>query len=148
MENSSPLITLCSLAQKALDQATNHLGQIRQSHSQAQEQLTMLLNYQREYREKLNTTMTGGIAANTWQNYQQFIGTLEVAIEQHRKQLQQWDQRLNAAVNQWQDKQQRLNAYQTLQTRASEQQRSHENKMDQKQNDEFAQRSAYRKKML
>ncbi|MEE8728821.1 MAG: flagellar export protein FliJ [Rahnella inusitata] len=148
MENSSPLITLCSLAQKALDQATNHLGQIRQSHTQAEEQLTMLLNYQREYRDKLNNTMTGGIAANTWQNYQQFIGTLEVAIEQHRRQLQQWDQRLNAAVNQWQDKQQRLNAYQTLQTRASEQQRSHENKMDQKQNDEFAQRSAYRKKML
>ena len=148
MENASPLITLCSLAQKALDQATNHLGQIRQSHTQAEEQLTMLLNYQREYRDKLNNTMTGGIAANTWQNYQQFIGTLEVAIDQHRRQLQQWDQRLNAAVNQWQDKQQRLNAYQTLQTRASEQQRSHENKMDQKQNDEFAQRSAYRKKML
>ena len=148
MENLSPLITLCSLAQKALDQATNHLGQIRQSHTQAEEQLTMLLNYQREYRDKLNNTMTGGIAANTWQNYQQFIGTLEVAIDQHRRQLQQWDQRLNAAVNQWQDKQQRLNAYQTLQTRASEQQRSHENKMDQKQNDEFAQRSAYRKKML
>ena len=148
MENSSPLITLCSLAQKALDQATNHLGQIRQSHTQAEEQLTMLLNYLREYRDKLNNTMTGGIAANTWQNYQQFIGTLEVAIDQHRRQLQQWDQRLNAAVNQWQDKQQRLNAYQTLQTRASEQQRSHENKMDQKQNDEFAQRSAYRKKML
>ncbi|WP_413529620.1 flagellar export protein FliJ [Rahnella inusitata] len=148
MESSSPLITLCSLAQKALDQATSHLGQIRQSHSQAEEQLTMLLNYQREYRDKLNNTMTGGIAANTWQNYQQFIGTLEVAIDQHRKQLQQWGQRLNVAVNQWQDKQQRLNAYQTLQTRASEQQRSHENKMDQKQNDEFAQRSAYRKKML
>jgi len=148
MENSSPLITLCSLAQKALDQATNHLGQIRQSHTQAEEQLTMLLNYQREYPDKLNNTMTAGIAANTWQNYQQFIGTLEVAIDQHRRQLQQWDQRLNAAVNQWQDKQQRLNAYQTLQTRASEQQRSHENKMDQKQNDEFAQRSAYRKKML
>ena len=81
MENSSPLITLCSLAQKALDQATNHLGQIRQSHTQAEEQLTMLLNYQREYRDKLNNTMTGGIAANTWQNYQQFIGTLEVAID-------------------------------------------------------------------
>ena len=146
MESSSPLITLCSLAQKALDQATSHLGQIRQSQRQADEQLTMLLNYQREYREKLNSTMTDGIAANTWQNYQQFIGTLEVAIEQHRKQLQQWDQRLNMAVNQWQDKQQRLNAYQTLQTRASEQQRSLENKIDQKQNDEFAQRSAHRKK--
>ena len=145
MENASPLITLCSLAQKALDQATSHLGQIRQSHHQAEEQLTMLLNYQREYREKLNTTMSGGIAANTWQNYQQFIGTLEVAIDQHRKQLQQWDQRLNAAVNQWQDKQQRLNAYQTLQSRASEQQRVQANRLDQKQTDEFAQRGTHRK---
>ncbi|TPG64748.1 flagellar export protein FliJ [Ewingella americana] len=146
MESSSPLITLCSLAQKALDQATNHLGQIRQSHNQAQEQLSMLLNYQNEYRQKLNTTMTDGIAANTWQNYQQFITTLEVAIDQHRQQLLQWNQRLDAAVNQWQEKQQRLNAYQTLQSRASEQRRQHENRMDQKQTDEFAQRGAHRKK--
>ncbi|WP_459175787.1 flagellar export protein FliJ [Ewingella americana] len=146
MESSSPLITLCSLAQKALDQATNHLGQIRQSHNQAQEQLSMLLNYQNEYRQKLNTTMTDGIAANTWQNYQQFITTLEVAIDQHQQQLLQWNQRLDAAVNQWQEKQQRLNAYQTLQSRASEQRRQHENRMDQKQTDEFAQRGAHRKK--
>src|SRR5471030_40733 len=145
MESSSPLITLCSLAQKALDQATNHLGQIRQSHNQAQEQLSMLLNYQNEYRQKLNTTMTNGIAANTWQNYQQFITTLEVAIDQHRQQLLQWNQRLDAAVNQWQEKQQRLNAYQTLQSRASEQRRQHENRMDQKQTDEFAQRGTHRK---
>jgi len=145
MESSSPLITLCSLAQKALDQATNHLGKIRQSHNQAQEQLSMLLNYQNEYRQKLNTTMTGGIAANTWQNYQQFISTLEVAIDQHRQQLLQWNQRLDAAVNQWQDKQQRLNAYQTLQSRASEQQRQQANRLDQKQTDEFAQRGTHRK---
>ncbi|GAB2955472.1 flagellar export protein FliJ [Hafnia psychrotolerans] len=146
MESSSPLITLCSLAQKALDQATSHLGQTRKSHNQAQEQLSMLLNYQNEYRQKLNTTMAAGIAANTWQNYQQFITTLEVAIDQHRKQLLQWNQRLDAAVNQWQEKQQRLNAYQTLQSRASEKQRQHENRMDQKQTDEFAQRGTHRKK--
>jgi len=90
--------------------------------------------------------MTDGIAANTWQNYQQFITTLEVAIDQHRQQLLQWNQRLDAAVNQWQEKQQRLNAYQTLQSRASEQRRQHENRMDQKQTDEFAQRGAHRKK--
>lgn len=146
MESSSPLVTLCSLAQKALDQATSHLGLIRQSHNQAQEQLSMLLNYQNEYRQKLNVTMTGGIAANTWQNYQQFITTLEVAIEQHRQQLLQWNQRLDAAVNQWQDKQQRLNAYQTLQSRASEQRRQQQNRLDQKQTDEFAQRGTHRKK--
>ncbi|MDR3433110.1 MAG: flagellar export protein FliJ [Rouxiella aceris] len=146
MESSSPLVTLCSLAQKALDQATNHLGQVRKSQTQAQEQLSMLLNYQQEYREKLNSTMSDGIAANTWQNYQQFISTLEVAIDQHNKQLMQWNQRLDSALIQWQEKQQRLNAYQTLQQRASDQQKHLENRLDQKLNDEFAQRGAQRKK--
>lgn len=148
MQNSSPLVTLCSLAKKALDQATNNLGKVRQSHTMAQEQLSMLLNYQQEYRQRLNTTMSDGIAANTWQNYQQFISTLEVAIEQHHKQLAQWNQRLDMAVSQWQDKQQKLNAYQTLQQRAGEKLRLQENRLDQKQTDEFAQRGTHRNKKV
>jgi len=146
MQNSSPMITLCSLAQKALDQATLSLGQARRSHTQAQQQLSMLLNYQLEYRQRLNVTMSDGIAANTWQNYQQFITTLEEAITHHQKQLAQWDMRVKEAVVQWQDKQQRLNAYQTLQQRACDRELLEENRRDQKQTDEFAQRGTLRNK--
>lgn len=52
----------------------------------------MLIDYQHEYRTNLNTDMTQGIGSQRWINYQQFIQTLEKAIEQHRQQLQQWTQ--------------------------------------------------------
>lgn len=47
----------------------------------------MLLNYQDEYRQKLNHQLSDGMNPSHWQNYQQFIGTLEQAIDQHRQQL-------------------------------------------------------------
>lgn len=146
--SQSPMDTLRELALKALDQATRQLGQIRQSHQNAQQQLNMLLNYHDEYRQKLNTTLFGGIEAARWQNYQQFIATLEKAIEQHRGQLQQWNQKLDRATQHWQEKQQRLNAYQTLYDRAACQRLLHENRLDQKRMDEFAQRSALRNQDL
>ena len=63
----------------------------------------MLIDYQHEYRNNLNTDM-GGITSNRWINYQQFIQTLEKAIEQHRQQLNQWTQKVDRALNSWRDK--------------------------------------------
>nr|8FTW_A Chain A, Flagellar FliT protein, Flagellar FliJ protein fusion [Salmonella enterica subsp. enterica serovar Typhimurium] len=49
----------------------------------------------------LNTDMGNGIASNRWINYQQFIQTLEKAIEQHRLQLTQWTQKVDLALKSW-----------------------------------------------
>ncbi|MEE4410502.1 MULTISPECIES: flagellar export protein FliJ [unclassified Serratia (in: enterobacteria)] len=144
MKPQSPLITLRDLAQDAVEQATQQLGQVRKAQQAAEQQLSMLLNYQDEYRQKLNHQLSDGMDSSHWQNYQQFIGTLEQAIEQHRNQLMQWGQKVDHAMKQWQDKQQRLNAFDTLHTRAQSAERQRENKRDQKLMDEFAQRSAQR----
>ncbi|CAI1658840.1 Flagellar fliJ protein [Serratia quinivorans] len=144
MKPQSPLITLRDLAQDAVEQATQQLGQVRQAQQAAEQQLSMLLNYQDEYRQKLNNQLSGGMESSNWQNYQQFIGTLEQAITQHRQQLTQWEQKVESAVKHWQDKQQRLNAFETLHTRAQSAELQLENKRDQKLMDEFAQRSAQR----
>ncbi|CAI0753288.1 Flagellar fliJ protein [Serratia quinivorans] len=144
MKPQSPLITLRDLAQDAVEQATQQLGQVRKAQQAAEQQLSMLLNYQDEYRQKLNNQLSGGMESSNWQNYQQFIGTLEQAITQHRQQLTQWEQKVESAVKHWQDKQQRLNAFETLHTRAQSAELQLENKRDQKLMDEFAQRSAQR----
>jgi flagellar FliJ protein len=144
MKPQSPLITLRDLAQDAVEQATQQLGQVRKAQQAAEQQLSMLLNYQDEYRQKLNNQLSGGMESSNWQNYQQFIGTLEQAITQHRQQLTQWGQKVESAVKHWQDKQQRLNAFETLHTRAQSAELQLENKRDQKLMDEFAQRSAQR----
>ncbi len=144
MKPQSPLITLRDLAQDAVEQATRQLGLVRKAQQAAEQQLSMLLNYQDEYRQKLNNQLSGGMESSNWQNYQQFIGTLEQAIAQHRQQLTQWGEKVDHAMKQWQDKQQRLNAFETLHTRAQSAELQLENKRDQKLMDEFAQRSAQR----
>jgi len=144
MKPQSPLITLRDLAQDAVEQATQQLGQVRKAQQAAEQQLSMLLNYQDEYRQKLNNQLSGGMESSNWQNYQQFIGTLEQAITQHRQQLTQWGQKVDHAMKHWQDKPQRLNAFVSLHTRAPSAELLLENKRDQKLMDEFAQRSAQR----
>ncbi|MDZ7278071.1 flagellar export protein FliJ [Pantoea eucrina] len=145
MKTAKAIDTLRDLAEQDLEQAVIHLGDMRRGVKQADEQLAMLLDYQDEYRNKLNQDMSGGIASNRWTNYHQFIQTLEKAIDQHRQQLQQWNQRLEQALVSWREKHKRLNAYQTLITRAEETALQQENRLDQKRMDEFAQRAAMRK---
>lgn len=145
MTQNSALTTLKDLAEKAVDDAAIRLGEMRRGCQQAEEQLRMLMDYQNEYRNNLNTDMTQGIGSQRWQNYQQFISTLEKAIEQHRQQLMQWTTKVEQALNAWREKKQRLQAWQTLQDRQTTAALLAENRLDQKKMDEFAQRASMRK---
>ncbi|KFK93570.1 MULTISPECIES: flagellar export protein FliJ [unclassified Serratia (in: enterobacteria)] len=144
----SPLIILRDLAQDAVEQAAQQLGQARQAQQAAEQQLSLLLNYQDEYRHKLHATLCDGMGSARWQNYQQFIGTLEQAIVQHRHHLLRWSEKVTQATQHWQDKQQRLNAFDILHTRALSAEQRLENQREQKLNDEFAQRSTRRNQTL
>ncbi|WP_275146400.1 flagellar export protein FliJ [Citrobacter portucalensis] len=145
MAQHGALATLKDLAEKEVDDAAVLLGEMRRGCQQAEEQLKMLIDYQHEYRNNLNTDMGQRITSNRWINYQQFIQTLEKAIEQHRQQLNQWTQKVDMALNSWRDKKQRLQAWQTLQDRQTSAALLAENRLDQKKMDEFAQRAAMRK---
>jgi len=105
----------------------------------------MLMDYQLEYQNNLNDNMSQGMASLRWQNYQQFIQTLEKAIDQHRQQLLQWNRKVEQALNAWREKKQRLQAWQTLQDRQAAATLLAENRLDQKKMDEFAQRATLRK---
>ncbi len=50
---------------------------MRRGCQQAEEQLKMLIDYQNEYRNSLNSDMSAGMTSNRWISYQQFIQTLE-----------------------------------------------------------------------
>lgn len=104
MAQNSALSTLKDLAEKEVDDAALQLGAMRRGCQQAEEQLKMLIDYQHEYRTNLNTDMAQGIGSQRWINYQQFIQTLEKAIEQHRQQLNQWTQKVDTALNFWREK--------------------------------------------
>src|SRR5476651_1224210 len=145
MKTETPLDILRGRAKEEMEQAAIRLGQIRQSHQMARQQLEQLLAYEAEYRQKLQQNMATGMPSSSWYNYQQFIITLETAIEQHRTLLSQWVQRLQQAMQNWQHKQQRLNSFVTLQTRGERVLQLKANRLEQKTMDEFAQRAAMRK---
>lgn len=145
MRQHGALNTLKELAEKEVENAALRLGEMRRGCKQAEDQLTMLMNYQLEYSNSLNQNMSQGIASNRWQNYQQFILTLEKAIEQHRQQLSQWNNKVEQALSFWREKKQRLQAWETLQERQSSAALLAENRLDQKKMDEFAQRASMRK---
>ena len=115
MAEHGALATLKDLAEKEVEDAARLLGEMRRGCQQAEEQLKMLIDYQNEYRNNLNSDMSAGMTSNRWINYQQFI------------------------------QKQRLQAWQTLQERQSTAALLAENRLDQKKMDEFAQRAAMRK---
>ncbi|MEX9251188.1 flagellar export protein FliJ [Pseudenterobacter timonensis] len=145
MAQNGALATLKDLAEKEVDDAAQQLGAMRRGYQQAEEQLKMLMDYQQEYRTSLNSDMVQGIGSQRWINYQQFIQTLEVAIEQHRQQLNQWSSKVERALDFWREKKQRLQAWTTLQDRQTAAAALAENRLDQKKMDEFAQRATMRK---
>ncbi|MFK3661120.1 flagellar export protein FliJ [Scandinavium sp. NPDC088450] len=145
MAQHGALATLKELAEKEVDNAALLLGEMRRGCQQAEEQLKMLMDYQLEYQNNLNSNMSQGMASLRWQNYQQFIQTLEKAIDQHRQQLSQWNRKVEQALTTWREKKQRLQAWQTLQDRQAAATLLAENRLDQKKMDEFAQRATLRK---
>lgn len=145
MAQHGALATLKELAETDVDNAALALGEMRRGCQQAEEQLKMLMDYQLEYQNNLNNDMSQGIASLRWQNYQQFIQTLEKAIDQHRQQLVQWNKKVEQALSFWREKKQRLQAWQALQERQASAELLTENRLDQKKMDEFAQRATLRK---
>ncbi|MFU0447063.1 flagellar export protein FliJ [Pseudocitrobacter faecalis] len=144
MAQQGALATLKELAENEVDTAALRLGEMRRGFQKVEEQLQMLMDYQLEYQNNLNSDMSQGIASLRWQNYQQFIQTLESAIEQHRQQLLQWNQKVEQALTFWREKKQRLQAWETLQERQASATLLAENRLDQKKMDEFAQRATLR----
>lgn len=145
MAQHSALDTLSDLAARDVDKAAKSLGDMRTGCQQAEQQLSMLENYQEEYRHALNNGMSQGMANARWHNYQQFISTLEKAIEQQRIQLMQWRQKVEQAMSIWLEHKKKLQAWETLLERRASHKQLAESRLDQKQMDEFAQRATMRK---
>lgn len=65
MAEHGALATLKDLAEKEVEDAARLLGEMRRGCQQAEEQLKMLIDYQNEYRNNLNSDMSAGTAGST-----------------------------------------------------------------------------------
>ena len=143
MANKLPLATLIELAQNKTDAATRRLGELQNAQISAAEKLEMLLQYRQEYLDQLQLQMRAGVASAHLRNFQNFIATLDGAIEQQRALTVQADTRLAHGRSDWQHNKRSLNSFDTLANRVRQQEMITFNKREQRDSDERSSRQFY-----
>lgn len=143
MSSKLPLATLIELAQNKTDAATRRLGQLQSAHTSAAGKLELLLQYRQEYLNQLQAHLQDGVAAAHLRNFQQFISTLDAAIEQQRAATSQADARLAHGRSDWQHNKGRLNSFDTLAERVHQQEIVALNRREQRDCDERTARQFY-----
>lgn len=138
MSASSQLAMLSDLARDARDQAGQLLAGERQSERQVASQLESLNRYRLEYAERLQQAMREGIDPASMHNYQQFLASLDAALQRARRALDSQQQRVQQSQQQWQQEQKRLSAFDTLVSRRDAEQQRQEARREQRISDEMA----------
>ncbi|NIC04315.1 flagellar export protein FliJ [Billgrantia bachuensis] len=138
MSASSQLAMLSDLARDARDQAGQLLAGERQNERQVASQLESLNRYRLEYAERLQQAMREGIDPASMHNYQQFLASLDAALQRARQALDAQQQRVQQSQQQWQQEQKRLSAYDTLVSRRDVERQRQEERREQRINDEMS----------
>ncbi|TAM08324.1 MAG: flagella biosynthesis chaperone FliJ [Paraburkholderia sp.] len=140
MTNPTPLQTLIGLAQDEVDAAAQRLGRLQRERGEVEKQLQALITYRDEYHTRFTETARQGMAAGNVRNFQAFIDTLDAAIDQQRRLLDQATTRVEAAKPEWQRCKQKLGSYEVLQTRQDQVAARKEARREQRDSDEYAAR--------
>lgn len=138
MATSTPLDTLSELTRDARDSASIELNGLRRERQNAVAQLETLTRYRHEYRQRLQGAMETGIGPDSWQNYQQFLASLDSAIARARQTLVEREAGLAQGQQRWQVEQRKLCAYDTLASRREHAERQRMTRHEQRQADEMA----------
>lgn len=134
--NSRPLETLTELAREARNKAGQLLASERDNQRQLNEQLELLNRYRSEYAEQLEIRMDQGISLASLQDYQNFLASLDHAIDRARESLEAQRRTVGRYQEQWQQRQRSLSSYDTLASRRAADQLTREARAEMRLQDE------------
>jgi len=140
MAKSSTLNMLIDLARNDTDDAARELAKMAKARQEAQQQLDALHSYRKDYAERLQEASKSGLTASNYHNFRQFIATLDDAVSQQNKILEQLDAKLQQGRDAWLAEKRRLNSFETLQTRQLRHQAVIEARREQRLTDEMSAR--------
>ncbi len=146
MATTSALETLVELATKETDEATKRLGRTVRISEESQQKLTILLEYREDYAIRFQESLSVGLTPMNYRNFQLFIEKIDTAITGQKEVIKQAQERVAEARTVWQACERKRLTYDTLVTRAKQEKMQRENRIDQKQTDEYASRIAFYKK--
>ncbi|QLK62415.1 flagella biosynthesis chaperone FliJ [Enterobacteriaceae bacterium Kacie_13] len=149
MATTNPMDFLRELAEQTLTDTTAELGKVQQAYSLATTQLSQLESFELEYQQQLRATVSGkGIPVADLLNRQSFIDSLGNVVKQQASHVAKCQNTVNETLLNWRHDKQRLNAFETLKSRADDVRMLKENRQEQKLMDEFAQRACMGRELL
>lgn len=143
-QKNDTLLTLIDLAKTSADDAAKALQQATAERNKAQQQLDTLHEYRLDYARRLQEATQSGLSAGSYQNYRQFIATLDGAIIEQGKLIEHFDLKIQETRQHWYAEKRRLNSYEALQSRQQHKLAAQEARKDQIASDEIS-ASLYRR---
>ena len=144
MPRRFPLQTLLDLTQNNTDAAARTLHALKGLWQGAEEKLGQLLQYENDYRARLQQSAQKGISVSEVRNFQQFLVKLQVAIVQQREEVEKCRGRWEQGQLEWQQHKRKLNAYDTLSERHRKNELKVEARQEQREQDELASRPRFK----
>lgn len=138
MSRRFPLQTLLDLTQNHTDAAAGALHALKGAWQNAEDKLSQLLQYENDYRVRLQQSTQRGASIYAILNFQQFLVKLEVAIMQQREEVNNCKNRWELGQLEWQQHKRKLNAYDTLSERHRKNELKVEARQEQREQDDLS----------
>lgn len=145
MPRRFPLQPLLDLAQDHTDAAARNLHKLKVTWQDAEEKLRQLMSYREDYRTRLLQATKLGMQVNSLKDYHLFLGKLEVAIRHQMEEVASCERQWEEGRHEWQAKQRKLMAFDTLSQRHLRSEQKREDKQEQHEQDELSGRESERK---
>ncbi|MDF3035248.1 MAG: fliJ [Paucimonas sp.] len=142
MANRSALDTLIELASSESDEAAKRLGQAIRAAQDTEERLALLMQYRDDYAARFQASLTAGLTAAGYRNFQNFMDKLDTAISGQQQIVRDAQRQMGEQRTAWQASERKRMSYDVLATRMEKDEQRRETKRDQKQTDEVAARQA------
>lgn len=133
---------LVHLAKKKNDADIKHLGKLNQQRQSAETKLATLQQFRRDYQEKFQEAVKGGMAPVDLRNFQDFIYRLDQAIAQQKNSLEHSSSLVDAGRANLTESKRKMQSFETLAQRHFEAEKKQQEKAEQKLQDEHAGRFA------
>lgn len=145
MARKFPLQTLLDLAQDHADAAAKNLQVLKVRWHEAEEKLRQLLAYRESYRERMRDSAGSGTSATALRDFQLFMIKLDTAIRLQQDEVARCQARWNAGQQEWLRQRGKLKAFDTLSARHKRAEEKRDERVEQKELDEFANKQSQRR---
>ena len=142
MTKPSTMEMLIDLATTEVDKAAVRLGHSIRFADEAEQKLVLLSQYREDYSARFQENRASGLTAMDYRNFQHFLDKLDQAIVGQQQLVRDAQKRIDEDRSLWQASERKRASFNTLATRAQKTIQKKENKIEQKQMDEFASRNS------